>query len=59
MDPDPDPTPDPTPFFYDFKDVKKVILLKFCVKIYFVMHYFRPLNIFMKKGKDPEPVSHL
>ena len=30
-------------------------LLKFCVKILFCMHYFSPLNTFMRKGKDPEP----
>jgi hypothetical protein len=30
-------------------------LLKFCVKILFCKHYFSPLNIFMRKGKDPDP----
>jgi hypothetical protein len=30
-------------------------LLKFCVKILFCKHYFNPLNIFMRKGKDPDP----
>jgi hypothetical protein len=29
-------------------------LLKF-VKILFCRHYFSLLNIFMRKGKDPEP----
>jgi hypothetical protein len=44
--PDPDPTQDPTPFSSDFEDTKKVLFCK---------HYFRPLNTFMRKGKDPVP----
>jgi hypothetical protein len=32
-------------------------LLKFCVKILvFCKRYFSPLNTFMRKGKDPDPV---
>jgi hypothetical protein len=34
-------------------------LLKFCVKILFCRHFFSPLNTFMRKGKDPDPVPHL
>ncbi len=33
---------------YCFKD-------KLCVKILFCKHFFRPLNTFMRKGKDPDP----
>ncbi len=32
-------------------------LLKFSVEILFCRHYFSPLNTFMRKGKDPDPVS--
>jgi hypothetical protein len=39
---DPDPTPVPTPFFSDFKNAKKVSSV------------FSLLNIFRRKGKDPE-----
>ncbi len=70
-DPDPNPTPvfndfqDPKKFFflityrqahylqsliYCFKD-------KFCVKILFCKHDFSPLNTFMRKRKDPDPVG--
>ncbi len=49
--PDPDPTLDPTPFFSDFKGFG----LKFCVKILFCKHYFRPLNTFMRKEKEMDP----
>ncbi len=31
-------------------------LPKLCVKNLFCRHYFSPLNTFMRKGKDPEPV---
>jgi|LakMenE18May11ns_1017448.scaffolds.fasta_scaffold9653836_1 hypothetical protein len=31
------------------------ILLNLCVKILFWWHYFRPLNTFLRKGKDPDP----
>ncbi len=34
-------------------------LLKFCVKILFCRHCFSPLNIFMRKGKDPDPDPYL
>ncbi len=29
----------------------------FCIKILFCNHYYSPLNTFMRKGKDPEPVD--
>jgi hypothetical protein len=29
--------------------------LKFCVKILFCKHYFRPLSTYTTKGKDPDP----
>ncbi len=35
------------------------LLLTFWVKILFCKHYFSPLNIFMSKGKDPEPDPYL
>jgi hypothetical protein len=33
----------------------KKIFANFCVKILFCGHYFRPLNTFLRKGKDPDP----
>jgi hypothetical protein len=29
----------------------------FVLKFYFVKYYFNPLNTFMGKGKDPDPVA--
>jgi len=34
-------------------------LLKFCVKILFFEHCFSPLNKFMRKTKEPDPVPYL
>jgi hypothetical protein len=34
-------------------------LLKLFVKILFCRHYFSPLTIFMRKGKDPDPDPYL
>jgi hypothetical protein len=61
--PDPDLIPDPAPFFSDFKDGKKLffhifflyLTQAYYVKILFYEHKFRPLNTFMRKGKDPDP----
>jgi len=56
--------PDPTSFFIDLKDANffSYYVLEiayrhiiFSLKILFCMQYFSPLNIFMRKGKDPEP----
>ncbi len=69
-DPTPDPTPfvsdsknkKKNPFFsYNLpagtlSSVLKIFfLLNFCFKILFCKHFFSPLNIFMRKGKDPDP----
>ncbi len=65
---DPDTTLDPTSFYSDFKDAKKNIFFIFFLitypqahnlKIKFLakMHYYRPLNTFMRKGKDPDLYS--
>jgi hypothetical protein len=35
------------------------LLLKFCVKILFCKQSIIPLNIFMRKGKDPDPDPYL
>jgi hypothetical protein len=35
--------------------IRKIVLLKFCVKIIFCKHYLSPLHSFIRKGKDPEP----
>ncbi len=35
--------------------LKIKFLLKFCVKIRFCKHYFRPLNTLTRKEKDPDP----
>ncbi len=68
--PTPDPTPFFSDFKYAKKNFflltylhapylhyipKIILLLNFCVKISFCKHYFSPLNIFMRKGKDPDP----
>ncbi len=70
-DPTPDPTPffsdfkvapkNCSPYFFlinypqaHYLSLHK-IFLKFCVKILFCKHYFSPLNIFLRKGKDPDP----
>jgi hypothetical protein len=40
--------------------VKKLnFLLKFCVEMFLCRHYFSPLNIFMRKRKDPNPDPYL
>jgi hypothetical protein len=39
--------------------IKFQFLLKFCVKILFSIHYFSSLNLFMRKGKDPDPYRWL
>jgi hypothetical protein len=46
--------------FKSFKTVKiclikiRFLARKLCVKILFCNNYFRPLNTFMRKGKNPE-----
>jgi hypothetical protein len=53
---DPDTTPDPTPFFIDFKGAKK---FNFWLQVLFLFckHYFRTLNIFMRKREpDLDPI---
>jgi hypothetical protein len=32
----------------------KFLAKKCCIKILFCKHYFSPLHIFMRKGKDPD-----
>jgi hypothetical protein len=65
MDPAPAQTPHPTPFFSDVRDAKKIILFfrhiifsLFVLKFYFVSN-LSVRNIFMKKGKDPDPDPYL
>jgi len=67
-DPDSDPIPDPTPFFSYFKDAKEnnffllyifsnlqSLLLKFLCQNFILEALLSPLNIFMRRGKDPGP----
>jgi hypothetical protein len=52
--------PDPAPFFSDFKDTKKYFLPYFLLKSYFAsIISCRPLNTFLRKGKDPDPFPYL
>ncbi len=44
---------------YYLLSLKFSFLLKFCVKILFSKHYFSPLNIIMRKRKDPDPDPYL
>jgi hypothetical protein len=41
------------------QSLKFNFLLKFCVKILSCLHYFSPLNTFIRKGKDPVPDPYL
>ncbi len=69
---DPDPTPflhwflgcKKKYFFYNlrtgtsFQSKKFKFLLKYCVKIFICRQSFSPLNMFMRKGKDPYTYIH-
>jgi hypothetical protein len=70
MDPDPTPNPTPffrdfkdakKKFFVFFSSnlsagtLSSVLKIYFFAKNFFGKHYFRPLNTFMRKEKDPDP----
>ncbi len=47
----------PQDHYFSLKNL--ILCLSFVLKFYFCKNYFIPLNIFMRKGKDPKPDPQL